>query len=160
MDFVNRLQALDQKIGEGSEFNSSFDDIYFGKITEGYRNKNKFTFGYSAEALDYDNDNPDLSNHVQLGFIGGNHPCTYIIDCKDACPIDQNFKTICHTVQELVRESQTLKPFLCPPRTKRRRTKSEKKKSANLQRQEPVIKGYGSILQFATQLIQDRTWSC
>lgn len=118
MDFQRVLSELDDKTNS-ELFSHSFTDIFSGKVTTGYRNKNKFTFGYSPDTIDLYTTSDYDNSQVVLGFIGGKHPGTFITDCSVACTIDDNFKKICKTIETIIRGS-TIRPFLNPPHTKKK----------------------------------------
>jgi hypothetical protein len=148
-----KLPEVDQKIGEDIDMNinmkidtkigmetnanifyESFDSAYGGLKFDGYRNKNKFVFGYSRDylqnILEQQNDlnTIDNSKYVTLGFVGGNYPTSYIMNASNACAINDKFKKICEVVDKIVRESK-IKPFMQPPHIKRKIKKKTKKKS-------------------------------
>lgn len=118
MDFKRVLSELDNKTNT-KYFSHSFIDIFSGDTTTGYRNKNKFTFGYSPDTIDMYTTKDYDNSQVLLGFIGGKHPGTFITDCSIACTIDDNFKKICKIVESVIKVS-TIKPFLNPPHTKKK----------------------------------------
>lgn len=118
MDFQRILHSLDEKTGVDL-FSKSFDNIYGGNKITGYRNKNKFTFGYARKTLDLYSTEDYPNTHVVLGFVSGAYPATYITDCSLACTIDDTFKKICKAVENIVKFS-TIKPFLAPPHTKKK----------------------------------------
>lgn len=153
MDFKQKLSSLDTLLGddESNVFSKSFVDMFHGDITEGYRNKNKFTFGYDSSAISTDNtidDNSDLdlSIHLKLGFIEGHYPMTYIVDCDNACTINDNFKNICRTVEKIVKKSN-IKPFLPPPRIK----KNKRNNSILIQKKHEGVWKYLTIRHSVTE---------
>ncbi|VBB18041.1 S-adenosylmethionine-dependent methyltransferase [Yasminevirus sp. GU-2018] len=103
----------------------TFTGVLSGVKTTGYRNKNKFTFGYGFSALNrvgVDN------SHLKLGFIGGEHPETFICDVTEACTINDTFKFIAKEIESVVKQS-SIKPFLQPPRSRKNRVSKEVLKS-------------------------------
>jgi tRNA (uracil-5-)-methyltransferase len=106
------------------DLNNTVSGILFGPNDTGYRNKNKFTFGYDIECFDFPPGSDIDNDHVKLGFIGGEYPKIFIADCDVACTIDDKFKTLCKGVEKIVK-STTIKPFLQPPR-KHKKLKKQK----------------------------------
>jgi len=126
LDFLKVLSKLDP---DGSEiFSNTFIDVFGGVKTVGFRNKNKFTFGYTLESIDQKV--VDNYTNVILGFIGESYPLSYIISYEKACTIDDNFKTICRSIEEIVKQS-TIKPYLGPPFHKKKKKGKNKNNEEN-----------------------------
>lgn len=145
LDFKNKLMELDIKFdpkkfesGEKSTdhknvFVQSFDSVYGGIKLNGYRNKNKFVFGYSREYLRKTEEFKE-SEFIKLGFIGGNFPTSYIVDPSTACAIDDNFKNICSIIENIIKDSN-IKPFMHPPYIKIKKKKFKEQKSSKTKHQ-------------------------
>lgn len=157
MDFKQKLASLDKTIIDDSSnlFMDSFIDMFHGNVTDGYRNKNKFTFGYGHNIYNilgtqhnanilgtqHNANNSDLD--LKLGFIGGEYPTTYIVSCDNACTINDNFKNICHIVEQIVKKS-TIKPFLAPPRNK------QSKKNNNIDHDKQKLTTHKGVWKYLT----------
>ena len=85
-----------------------------------YRNNNKFTFGYRLSALDKANGATDLKEDFVVGFIGGAYPLSYIVPASGAITIPLIYQKIAERVLSILKKSP-FKPFLAPPRRKRKR---------------------------------------
>jgi len=103
---------LDSKIS--GDFSKSFDNIFFGNTITGYRNKNKFTFGYDISTINTNSSDLKDNSNVVLGFIGCSYNTSYVIKCNDACTINENFKLICKSIEDIIKKC-SIKPFLQPP---------------------------------------------
>ena len=110
------LQSYLAKLGK----ENTMKGVLHARPYTAYRNSNKFTFGYGQEALGKASDDPSLAEALRLGFIGGAYPMQYILPYQEAITIDATFKEIAGVVEKVVQGSG-LKPFMAPPRMKKRR---------------------------------------
>ncbi|MEM9737893.1 MAG: hypothetical protein AAF770_02235 [Bacteroidota bacterium] len=101
----------------------TFQKLIHVKPYTAYRNSNKFTFGYTREALDKQNNDPQLARWAALGFIAGSYPTSYILPCGDAITINDTFKKLCSEI-EVITQSSSFKPFMMPPKIKGKRRKA------------------------------------
>lgn len=136
-DFTQRLASTSFEQGIGKERSQqlvqAFQGIFGTPKTTGYRNKNKFTFGYSIEAMDglvyavrdHLNSSQEMIRrigyakvdpYVRLGFLSERYPRTHILHPADAVTINERFKAIGATVEAVIRTQTHFKPFLAPPR--------------------------------------------